>query len=386
MAEIENFKRAFFSSSTMTHMNNAGVGPMCQPARDAVRAWTEAFFERGYFAAMDVLPLYQKTRENLGLLLNADPAQIAFFQATSMALSQLAFGLQEELSPGDEILLWDQEYPSNFYPWRDVAARTGARLVIAKSAASGATPVENLLSQITPKTKVISVSWVQYQTGAITDLKALTEYTKARGILVFADIIQGAGFLPFDFKESGVDAACGGSHKWFAAPLSTGYLCLAPGLLDRLQPIMVGAMTYGTPDDPNRLDAKPRADAARLEPGSRSPLNMVGLNASLELILSTGVHRIGQEVEWLSRKLAHGIRERGYLLHSPHGAHHRGSIVNFSPGPDAALQDLASIERALTGAQISFAKRPPGIRLSPHAFNTQTEIEKVLRTLEVRFE
>jgi selenocysteine lyase/cysteine desulfurase len=94
-----------------------------------------------------------------------------------------------------------------------------------------------------------------------------------------------------------------------------------------------------------------------------------------------GVARIAQEVEWLTRYLSHGLQERGYTVHSPHGRHHRGGILNFSPGPDSVCRSLEDIDARLQKIGVSYARRAPGVRLSPHAFNTKEELDRVLATL-----
>ncbi|HVK61398.1 MAG TPA: aminotransferase class V-fold PLP-dependent enzyme [Bdellovibrionales bacterium] len=374
---IETF-RASFKKNELHHFNNAGVAPTSRQAREAVEHWVKRFSEEGTHCIADAVAMSERTRDVLGRVLGAESNQIAFFQSSAAGLSQVAFGLK--LNPGDEIITWDQEYPSNFHPWRLACERSGAKLVVAQSGENFSTPIDAIKAVITSRTKLIAFSWVQYRTGAIADIGAVCEMARAKNILTCSDIIQGAGILPFDFEKSGLDFACGGSHKWFVSPVSSGYLIARKDRIDQLSPLMVGAASFGGPDSlPS--DTTLVAGALRFEPGSRAFLELAGFGASLEMIEKVGIARIGQEVEWLSKRLMHGLREIGYAIHSPHGSHYRGSIVNFAPTQQSAAKSAEAIHHRLNEAKVSFGKRQPGVRLAPHAFNTAEEIDLILACL-----
>ncbi len=378
-SKITDFKKRFYQQTKILHLNNAGQAPMCTPAYEMIQNCARLFYEEGANSYLPMVNITNEARTNLASFLGSKPEEVAYFPSAASAISQVAFGL--DLKSGDEIIVWDQEYPSNLYPWRDAAKRAGAKLVVAESGADLSTPVTTIEKLMTPRTKVIATSWVQYRTGAITDLKALSTLAHSKGIFVSADIIQGAGALPFDFHDLGVDAACGGSHKWMLSAHGAGYLLLREEHRERLRPLATGAMTYGTSEDKLNLDAQPRTDMLRYEPGGKAFIEIAALGAAAKFLKETGIDRIAQEIEWLSRKLLHGLRERGYSINSPHGSHHRGSIVNFAPGKDSRFKTQLEIEAVLTENHVTFGKRPPGLRLSPHAFNTIEDIEKVLNLL-----
>lgn len=376
---IERFRSAFVKPQGLIHANNAGVAPLSLPAAEAVKSWTDRFTREGIHAAFPAIEETERTRQLLAATLGAKPEEVAFFMSAAGAISQVALGL--DLRAGDEIVVWDQEYPSNFHPWRIAAERAGAKVVVAKSPDNLSTPLERIEAVVTPRTKVIAISWVQYRTGAIMDLEALTAFAKARDIFTCADIIQGAGLLPFDFHASGLDAACGGSHKWFVSPISAGYLLIKESRIPEIRPTTAGAMSFGTPDSIPTLHDALKPGAQRFEPGSRGLLELIGLGASLRLINEVGISRISQEAEWLARTLMHELREVGYEINSPHGAHHRGAIVNFKPGALSAAKTEDEIDQRLKAAGVSFSRRPPGVRLSLHAFNTKDDIDRIIEIL-----
>jgi selenocysteine lyase/cysteine desulfurase len=317
----------------------------------------------------------EDARLSLSRIVGCHDDELAFFQSTAGAISQMAFAI--DLKPGDEILMWDQEYSSNLYPWREAARKRGAKLILAPSGPGLETPVQSLLERITEKTKVIAISWVQFQTGAITDLAPLAEFARERGIWTVIDIIQGLGLLPFNFHELGFDAVCGGSHKWLASPVGVGYLALKRERTAQIEPLLIGSGTYGTCDDPASLVCEAKIDARKFEAGSKQVLEIVALGASSRLIEQTGVPVIARAIEENSLRLSQILKDAGYKLHSPHGSQQRGSIVNFSGTDQTKFSSALEIAARLKEHHISFALRGPGVRLSPHAFNTAKDLERV---------
>ncbi len=387
---IQHFRQQFLQSrgvrsnmpgcsSTLTHFNNAGQSPLCRPSSEVLDLWNMRLAEEGAHGYPDFDQAANLARTHIARFMGCSVSEIAFFQGTAASISQIAFGV--ELHPGDEILIWDQEYPSNFYPWMIAARRSGARLVVLKSDPDLSTPISTIERAITDKTKVIASSWVQFKSGAMCDLKTLSALARSKNIFTAIDVIQGAGCLPFNFTELGLDAVSGGSHKWFAAGHGAGFLCLREEHLERIFPIMVGAGTFGGSERPVDLDAKPRSGAARYEPGGKAISQIISLGAAADLFTQTGIENIAQEIETSSLALGQSLEERGYQVNWPQGNYRRGSIVNFSPRPSSRFKTLTEIGEALKFAGISFATREPGIRLSPHAFNTKEDIESVLVAL-----
>jgi selenocysteine lyase/cysteine desulfurase len=235
------------------------------------------------------------------------------------------------------------------------------------------TPVQTILDHVTPKTRAIAVSWVQFQTGSVTDLKKLSQELNGRGIWLVADVIQGVGVRPFNFRESGFDAVCGGSHKWLCSAFGAAYMAVKHERLQELSPLEVGAMTYGTPDTPKSMSSAPRADASRFEPGTKSMAEIIALGSTLDLFGETGIDNIFNEASRIAGLLQSGLSGMGYSTIS------NGPILNFAPQHES---DLDGIMKKLKAGQVSFARRGPGIRLSAHAYNTEDDVKKVLSLLK----
>lgn len=363
---LKNYKAEFSRASSKIHLNNAGLAPISLSAKNKILYWGERFYHEGFYTDHDYMADILHARTSLSTLIGCTPFEIAFFQSTAGAISQLCF--EFPLVKGDEVITWDQEYASNLYPWQEACKRSGAELIIVPSEGQLKTPVQKIIERITPKTRVIAISWVQFLTGAMTDIKSLGKVTRDKNIFLFVDIMQGLGLHPFSMKEWGVDAVAGGSHKWLTSPVGVGFLALDMKHMNLIKPHNVGAYTFGTCDDPTDLFCMPKKDSLKFEAGSKQVLEITALGASLDLILKTGVSNIESEVLRLSGKLASGLVKKGYEVH-----HNQSSIVNFIPKADSAAK--------LQSIPCNFALRGPGIRLSPHAFNTDEDIATVLAIL-----
>jgi cysteine desulfurase/selenocysteine lyase len=371
---LQLFKNSFFKNSDFVHLNNAGLAPISIPAANAAKFWIERFAEEGMHCNDDYMLAAETARAQLAQLSGCQAGEIAFFQSTAGAISQVAFGM--DLKPRDEVLLWAQEYPSNLYPWKVACDLRGASLKIVPNEADLSTPLEKILSQVTSATRVISISWVQFQTGAMTDLKALAEFAQARGIWTVVDVIQGLGALPFHFHQLGIDFACGGSHKWMVSPVGVGFLITRQEHIRKLKPITIGASTYGTCEDPSDLNCQPKLDALRFESGSKQVLEITALGASAELLHSVGPNVIQAENSRLAELLSQDLKNQGYEIHT--NAKRNPGFVNFS-SPKWTAAELA---QKLNAAKVSCALRGPGVRLSPHAFNSDEDILRALHALK----
>ena len=376
---LQAFKQAFHSAKT--HLNNAGLAPISRPARDKLCLWADYFYQDGYFSDAEYAAECEQVRHNLALLIGCSPSRVAFFSSTAVAISQVAFSFP--LGPRDEVLMFDQEYGSNLFPWREACLRSGALLRLVPSGRDLSAPLDALLGAISAKTRVVAISSVQYQSGAVADLDGLVKACRDRGIFVCVDAMQSIGLMPMDMDALGLDAVAGGSHKWLTSPVGVGYLGVSERLANLLKPLSVGAQSYGSCDLPTQEVCELMVDLSRLEPGSKASAEIIALGASVEMIQNTGVVNILSEVERLANRLCQGLLVAGYRLLCTHGqdAPVRGSIVNFGPGATSKRRTNIDIIDALNGVGIRAVLRGGGVRLSPHAFNSDEDIETALFAL-----
>ncbi len=358
-----------FADSAAVHLNNAGVSPMSKRAVDAV-ADVVVTMCNGSLGMSRSLPRYEAARGTFARLVGCPTENLAFFQTCAAAISQVAFGLA--LSPGDRIVRLDQEYPSNAYPWHRAAERAAAVVDVVRSNVDFTIDHDALVAAIGPRTKVVAVSWVQFQTGAVVDLVRVVAAAHAVGAIVVVDAIQGLGVLPFDMQALGVDAVCGGTHKWLLGPVGQGFLAVSDRLREQLTPILQGAMTYGTPDDPVDVDKATRADIIRFEPGTPMLLGAIAGAASVELLLEIGVARVLAEASAVSDVIVEEARRRQLAIQPRSGS----PIVTVIP-----TGDPKRVADRLRDEGISIGVRGGGLRFAPHAFNTAGDVERVFSLL-----
>lgn len=360
-------------SSEQVHFNNAGLSPMLPAAVEAVHSYMRYHSANGSFAWPEILQRAKHARQVHAQLLSCGEEQVAFFQTCAAAISQVALGI--EWDSGDEIIIWDQEYPSNAFPWFEAARRSGCRVSVLESEPDFSTPTEKLIDAISERTKVVAVSWVQYQTGAMSDLKALSEACRQHDCWLVVDAIQGIGVIPFSMVEFGVDAVCGGSHKWLMGPIGHGFLALRKERLEELNPLLHGAMTYGSSEDRPERDKLPKSEIGRFEPGVPHIYGAAGAAASIEVLLSEGINNINSHAVGVSSLIRDKLERLGARVFPGSPA---SPITTFVPNLSLELASKKLIEHGVSHA----SGRAGGIRLSPHGFTSEQDCERLFKALD----
>ena len=367
---LETLRHALVDTATL-HLNNAGVAPLSTVAAEAINA-AVVTLGRGTLDIGETIVRVEAARASIARLVGAEARDVAFFQTCALALTQAAFGIG--LRAGDEIVLLDQEYPSNAYPWHRAAEAAGAKVHVVASRPDFTVDASALQAAIGPRTRVVACSWVQFQTGTTLDLRALADTVHRHGGLLVVDAIQGLGALPFDLHEMGADLVCGGGHKWLLGPLGVGFLAARPGLVAHMEPRAYGAMSYGTPDDPTEPARALRDTAKRFEPGAPPALAAPGLGAAVSMLLSIGLERIERENRMLSDRLTEGLAHRDLVV-LPRAD--RGAIVTFLP-----RREPTALVAALRTHGVSVALRAGGVRVAPHIHNGPQHIDRFLNLLD----
>lgn len=373
MPTIREFKDQFRRREGI-HLNSAGQSPISIRVSERVKEVADLQAFRASVSDPELVGGLSRARNRIARFLGANPEDLAFAPNVASAVSQVALGFP--LKEGDRVVTLDQEYSSQFYPWKVACERRGAKLEVVASDSNAQVNVERLFEAIRPGVRIVSVSWVQFKTGSILDLKALGEHCHSVGAFLAVDGIQALGQIPFSFNALPVDFLAGAAHKWMASLLGQGFFAGKPELLKLLQPLNIGAGTFsgwGRDSDP---DAKMVETASRFEPGGLAFAALFALDSAVELLHETGVDRIEAEIARLSRTLREGIEDAGIALATPVGQ--RGGITSFRLPAERESLFLESCK----SQGIAIAKRGEFIRISPHAFNEDDEIERVLEVLK----
>ena len=227
------------------------------------------------------------------------------------------------------------------------------------------------------RTRVLTLSWVQFGTGFRCDLAACAALAHTHNALFVVDVIQGLGALPLEAEKWGIDIAVTGSHKWLMAPAGTGGLYIAPHALDQMRLVNMGALSVLDVVAFDPLVFAPKPSAQRYEEGTPNGLGLAGLDAALSLLEEVGIEAIAAQVLAVGEYSAEMVTAKGYQVTSPRDDTQRAGLVMFqhpTHSNEAVLQ-------ALTDAGITAAVRGGKLRFSPHFYNTFEEIDRAVAAL-----
>ncbi len=375
MHEDPRWKAEFPLDSEICYLNHAAVAPWPRRASEAVCAFA---LENQTQGARDY-PRWSRLelvlRGQFQRLLNApSKTDIALVKNTSEALSFVAAGL--DWQPGDEVLTSDEEFPSNRIPWEALASRGVALTAVSLK---GDDPEGSIIAAMTPRTRLLTISSVQYASGLRMDLERLGRACRERGILFCVDAIQSLGALPLDVQAIGCDFAMADGHKWLIGPEGLGVFYCRREVRDRLQLTQFGWHMVEDMGNYDRLDWQPASSARRFEAGSPNTLAQHALSASLELLLETGMDQVASAIQERVSFLIEALRSRsGVRILSPTEESRRAGIVTFAV--DGI--DQRQLFEALKLHGIVCAQRGGGIRWSPHFYTPQLVLERALDILD----
>ena len=372
MSWQDEFREWFPITRDKAYANIAYTSPLAPKVAEGVAA----FFD-GITHARSDKPQWLRDagalRARLARLIGGDARRLAFTKNTTEGLNTVAQGLSWR--EGDNLVVDDQEHPTNALPWLNLRRR-GVQVRVPPSRAHRYT-VDDLWQHVDARTRLIAVSWVQYGTGLRTDIAELGRRCAERGIWLVVDGIQGAGLLRAEVDAWGVDAFASGAHKGFLGPLSVGLLHVSPRLLDALDPLYVGPSEVTTLDKAGlqwRVGVSDAGDARRLETGNLNYPGIAGWAAALDLIEWARPERIEPWVLELSAALSDGLRAQGLQVVSPADAALRSTTTAVRvPDPAAALAHLA--REGVVASIVEYGY----LRLSVGAYNNHEDIDRILR-------
>lgn len=365
------YRDAFPACEGRTYLNCAAVAPGSTRVRAAINAWLDDHVAQGNMASGQWWTRAAEARARTAALIGASPEEVAFVRSTSHGLAMVAEGL--DWRSGDEVAVASAiEYPSNVYAWKHLADR-GVRLREIRAVDGAVTP-EAVEDAIGPRTRLVAVSSVQFASGHRTDVDAIGRLCRDRDVLFVVDAIQQAGAFPIDVKASGIHAMAACSHKWMLGLLGIGFLYVDRDLLARLRPVLVGWHSVEDPFafDGTRFDL--RADASRLEEAAPSFPLVYGLGAAVEMLLDAGVADVASHITGLLDRAANALEAIGCEV-SP-APEHRAGILMIKPAADVDALAEACAER-----NIAVSVRRGRLRLSPHLYNNEDDIDALVELL-----
>jgi selenocysteine lyase/cysteine desulfurase len=368
------WRAEFPVTKSYIYMNHAGVAPISSRVRDAMMGFVEDATVNGAVNVETWVETAEMCRSVAAQLINADSTEIAFMKNTTQGILIAANGI--DWREGDNVVTTAVEFPANVYPWWSLKERYGVETRMAPER-EGRIHLDDIVAAIDERTRVVTISHVEFASGYRNDIKTLGKICRERDIWFVVDAIQSLGAIEVDVKSSYVDILAADGHKWLLAPEGAAIFYCADEKRERLINTNVGWSSVVNPRDFLNYDLTQKPDATRFEEGSYNSVGLYGLNAAIELLLEVGVSTIETHILQLTIALIEGLESKGYRVITPKADSERAGIVIFESDQHTPIE----LYELLHEQKIITAERGSGLRVSPHFYNTGSEITHLLEVL-----
>lgn len=372
--DIQKYRNEFETvKQSRIYLNHAGVSPLPRRCADAMRHAIEWNSDLTPANWAHYIGGVQRCRQAVARMLNVPAEDVALSRNATEGINWVANGLG--LKPGERVITIEGEYPANIYPWMR-QQNQGVEFVRLQPIDERIS-LERIEKAITPNTRLLTLSFVEFSSGFRFDLEAIGKLCQKKKIPFLVDLIQGMGVFPLDMKKSHITFAVGGGQKWLLGPQGGGFFYCPKEHLPLLEVTSVGATSIVNWVPYTDYDFTLRDNASRFEYGTPSTLPLIGMAASVEMLLEAGMDEVCRRVCMLTDILIEGAAKKGYVCHSPRDENEWSGIVSFTH-PDHA--PVSVIERLLA-QKIEAANREGRIRMAPHFYQTEDEMARVVECL-----
>jgi len=365
----------FPATKHLAYLNSAAVSPIPTTAIEAINSQLTDVAANGSAHYQDWVDTKNRARGLIAEMLKVRPDQIAFLRNTSDGFASIANGLT--WNAGDNIVSFEREFPSNYYAWRRIRDEFNVELRLCPER-DGRIDLAELISLIDSNTKVVAISSVQFASGFRADLERIGRAARAVDALFCVDIIQGFGAMPFDLPAQFVDAACGASHKWLCAPEGCGIIFLSDRARQRVDPTLVGWISVETPWDFEDREQSFKPNALAWESGTGCSSLFYGLEQSLRLLHTAGAENIERHLDELSEHLCDSLGGKNYEIVSSRRPGEKSQIVCIKHSKGLTSSQIAE---HLENERIIVSPRGDRLRIAPHFYNNNEDIERLINAL-----
>jgi cysteine desulfurase/selenocysteine lyase len=368
MHDIEKTREQFPVTKNRVFLNHAAQSPLPKPVTEAMSKYIDQLsnFEPAMTEASD------NGKPYFAQLIGAKLGEIALVENTSVGLNIAANVLH--YPPGSKIVTTDLEYPSVVYPW--LRKRLGVKVHYVKSV-DGKILLDDMEKAVDDKTIAVAISHVEYSNGFRHNLRVLSEIVHEHGAYLIVDGIQSAGTMPVDVQRDDVDFFMAACYKWLLSPPGAAYLYVKDELIGKFEPPFVGWASvnqevFNTADLWDIWNLSLSKTASRFEIGTSSSASLVGAAAAMKMLLDFGIENVHRRISKLTDHLVSSVEDSGLRLQTPQEKSCRSAIVNFKIDKPQQIVERLKRKRVIVSA------RSNGIRVAPHYYNTEEEIDQLL--------
>ena len=376
--DLAGYRDEFPILAQRTYLISASLGPLSRRSRAGAERHLDLWQALGpeEFWFEHALPQLQYCRELMARLIGADPDEIAIVPSVSAGLSSVASCL--DLGSRPKVVLTDMDFPTNHYVWRAQEKR-GAKLDVVASPNGITIDADEMASRVDGQTSVVNVNRVLFESSFILDLEPIVAAARSNGALVVVDDFHGSGVVPVDVHALGIDLYLTGALKWLCGGQGIAFLYCRRDLIQMLEPAVVG--WFGTKDffDFDRTQLRLRDDARRFETGTFAVPQAFTAAGGLEITLEVGVENIRRHNQALSRMMIEKTDDLGLELLSPRDDDDRGGLIRVRiPG---GKERAKTVLHRLFDRDVVLDSRADALRISPHFFNNEADIERCFAEL-----
>jgi len=357
-------------------LGHAGVCPLPRRVADAIAECAR----QGTLGDQEAFMIHRldEARKLSSQLLNCQTDEVALLGPTSLGLSLVASGLN--FRKGDNILIYHDDYPSNVYPWMALAAK-GVQVRLLNTRGLGVIRTIDVMGQVDENTRLVALASCHFISGFRIEISAIGKYLRERGVLFCLDAIQTLGAFPTTVEQ--VDFLAADAHKWLLGPCAAGIFYVRRELQEKLNPPLYGWHNVKNPNFVAQEQIVFRSGAVKYEAGTQNLLGLVGLIAAMELALELGVDNIAAELRRKRALLVPALQKKGFtVLNAEAKPENAGGIVSFfQPGKDLTALNKKLSEAGIVASLRTDRKGQNYIRLSPHFYNTDAELQRMLELL-----
>ena len=364
-----SFRDLFPVTKNLIYFNHAAVGPLSVRAYEAMERFARDQREFGALHWREWCAEYEHLRASAARLIGAEPREIAILKNTSEGISFVAEGLRWR--EGDNVVTTALEFPSNWTPWKHLERR-GVEVRLAALPA-----VEAIAPLIDERTRVVTVSSVAFHNGFAADLDAIGDLCVARNVLFCVDAIQSVGVLPIDVRRANIAFLAADGHKWMCGSEGAAIFYVAAEHRDKLDVIENGWSNIDRRGKFILASTDLLPDARRFEAGSLNSSGVYGLRAAIDLLLEIGIETVAGRALAVATRLAERLEAIGWGVASPKPI--ASAIVGATP--PGVERTLLQWHRYLEENGVVTAPREGLLRFSPHFYNDETEVERIIELL-----
>jgi len=373
-----DWRQEWFEIEDATYLNLASESPMPKVSIRAVHAALEAKKNPHHKPDATFFEVPNRTRASIAKLIGGKPEEVALTSGASAGVAAVAYALTWK--PGDEVITAKGEFPLQLATWKPMEEREGLKLKIVSPRERFIT-ADDLIAAMTPRTRLVSVSMVRYDDGSLLDAARVADACHKQGALLLLDASQSCGALPMDVKQLGADFIVSAGYKWLLGPFGTGFFWAKSEHLAMVRPgpfywmALMGSHNF---DAMNFEDPKPGPSAKRWdapESASYFNFNLVAMDASVDFVLRMGPELVSAHNRKLIELMFARLPKDRFVPASPLDPAQRGPYGCFAA---RSPEKTAEYYQRLRKENVIVSLREGNIRVSPHLYNTERDIDRLI--------